>query len=74
VRDKLREFLFPGLVLSIVASLWAVGHARELEEDVNHGVPPQPGLARMVRHTEADQTCADSTCPDQSSAAIDYVH
>lgn len=68
MRDKLRECLFPGLVLSIVASLWAVGNARELEEDVNHGVPPQPGLARMVRHAEASQSC-----PDSRSAAVDYT-
>ena len=68
MRDKLREFLFPGLVLSIVASLWAVGHARELEEDVSRGVPPQPEFVRLAHQAEAPRGC-----PDSSSAAIDYT-
>jgi len=72
VRDKLREYLFPALVLSIVGSLWAVGHARELEEDVGRGVPPQPGLARMVRNVQAQQNCPDNGDRDSRSAAVDY--
>ena len=71
MRDTLREFLFPTLVLSIVASLWAVGHAQALEDDVRHGIPPQPGLARMVHHTETTHGCPDD---DTGSAAVDYSH
>ena len=77
MRDKLREFLFPGLVLSIVASLWAVGHARALEDDVTRGCPPQPEMARLAHRLEVEQPCPDtSACPDtpSPSAAVDYAH
>jgi hypothetical protein len=55
VRDKLRELLYPALVLSIVGSLWVAGYARDMEETAGRAEPPSPELVRIMRKIERQQ-------------------
>ena len=46
--NRFRELLYPLLVISIIASLWAVGRAQEMEEEVRVGVGPTPRWTALV--------------------------
>ena len=48
VFTRLRELLFPTLVISIIASLWFVGRAQEMEDDIRNGVGPHPRWTALV--------------------------
>ena len=45
---RIREILFPLLVITIVASLWAVGRAQEMDEEIRLGVGPSPRWTALV--------------------------
>ena len=45
---RLREILFPLLVIMIIVSLWAVGRAQEMDEDIRVGVGPSPRWTALV--------------------------
>ena len=46
--NSFRQILFPLLVLMIIGSLWAVGRAQEMEEDIRLGVGPSPRWTALV--------------------------
>jgi hypothetical protein len=48
VLTRFREILFPLLVIVIIASLWAVGRAQEMEEEIRFGVGPSPRWTALV--------------------------
>jgi hypothetical protein len=48
VLTRLREILFPTLVMAIIGSLWLVGRAQEMEDDIRHGVGPSPRWTALV--------------------------
>ena len=52
VLSQLRQLLFPLLVIMIIGSLWAVGRAQEMEEDIRFGIGPSPRWTALV-----DATC-----------------
>ena len=47
--DRLRELLYPLLVIAIVGSLWFVGWTQEKEETVRRGTPPSPQWMALER-------------------------
>ena len=47
--DRLREVLYPFLVIAIVGSLWFVGWTQEKEEAVRRGTPPSPQWVALER-------------------------
>jgi hypothetical protein len=51
VFTRLRELLYPTLVISIIASLWFVGRAQEMEDDIRNGVSPSPRWTALVDAT-----------------------
>ena len=55
--DRLREILYPCLVVTIIGSLWAVGRAGEMEADVRVGLAPAPrwNAIRTQLSVEADR-------------------
>jgi hypothetical protein len=57
VFDRLREILFPLLVVAIVGSLWVVGRTQEMEEEIRLGVVPGTGrwsAVEQVAHLSAE--------------------
>ena len=46
--SRLREILYPLLVFMIVGSLWIVGRAQEMEEEIRVGVGPTQRWASLV--------------------------
>jgi len=42
VFNRFRQILFPLLVIVIIGSLWAVGRAQEMEDEIRKGVGPTP--------------------------------
>jgi hypothetical protein len=51
VLTRFREILFPTLVISIIVSLWFVGRAQEMEDEIRHGVGPSPRWTALVDST-----------------------
>jgi hypothetical protein len=51
VLTRFREILFPTLVVSIIVSLWFVGRAQEMEDEIRHGVGPSPRWTALVDST-----------------------
>jgi hypothetical protein len=51
VLRRIREILYPLLVVSIIASLWAVGRAQEMEDQIRAGVGPSPRWTALVDYT-----------------------
>jgi hypothetical protein len=51
VITRFREFLFPTLVVAIIASLWVVGRAQEMEDDVRAGVGGSPRWTALVDYS-----------------------
>ena len=51
--DRLREILYPLLVLAIIGSLWFVGWTQEKEDVVRLGTPPCPQWAALERIASA---------------------
>jgi hypothetical protein len=51
VLTRFREILFPLLVVSIIASLWAVGRCQEMEDDIRAGVGPSPRWTALVDYS-----------------------
>ena len=51
VLTRFREILFPTLVISIIASLWFVGRAQEMEDDIRHGIGPSSRWTALVDST-----------------------
>jgi hypothetical protein len=64
--DKLRELMYPALVMSIVGSVYAMGHTREKEAQVESGLLAAP-LPHWSRITQAADD--DSTAPARPSSA-----
>jgi hypothetical protein len=58
--DRLREILYPSLVITILASLWAAGRAGEMEADVKLGLAPAPRWRdiKLKLDIEADREAA----------------
>ena len=48
VRSRFRALLFPLLVITIISSLWAVGRAQEMEDEIRSGVGPSPRWTALV--------------------------
>ena len=48
---RLRELLYPLLVLAIIGSLWVVGRAQEMEDDVRSGVGGAPRWTALVDYS-----------------------
>ena len=46
--SRIREILYPLLVIMIVGSLWIVGRAQEMEEEIRIGVGPTQRWASLV--------------------------
>ena len=46
--NRLRQLLFPTLVVAIIGSLWAVGRAQEMEDEIRLGVGPSPRWTALV--------------------------
>jgi hypothetical protein len=54
VLTRLREILFPVLVIMIIVSLWAVGRAQEMEDEIRHGVGPSPRWTALMDSTSPE--------------------
>jgi hypothetical protein len=48
VFNRFRQILFPLLVIVIIGSLWAVGRAQEMEDEIRKGVGPTPRWTALV--------------------------
>ena len=48
VKERLRELLFPTLVISIIGSLWISGWVGELEDDIKHGIYPDRTITAKI--------------------------
>jgi hypothetical protein len=57
VITRFREILLPLLVVAIIASLWIVGRAQEMEDDVRTGVGASPRWTALVDYSA--RTSAD---------------
>lgn len=51
--NRLREILYPLLVISIIASLWLVGRTQEIEEEIYSGNPLVARWAALSEYSEA---------------------
>jgi hypothetical protein len=51
VLSSFRQILFPLLVIMIIGSLWAVGRAQQMEDDIRYGVGPSPRWTALVDAT-----------------------
>ena len=57
VITRFREILYPLLVVAIIVSLWVVGRAQEMEDDVRAGIGGAPRWTAVVDYTS--RTSAD---------------
>ena len=48
VSSRIRQILYPLLVFMIISSLWVVGRAQEMEEEIRIGVGPTQRWASLV--------------------------
>ena len=53
---RLREMLFPTLVVVIIGSLWVVGRAQEMEDEIRYGVGPGTRWTALVDLTSPPET------------------
>ena len=71
--DRLREILFPALVVAIIGSLWVSGRVGEMEADIRLGLAPprewKAMRARLVAEAEADARAEALAAP--RNAALD---
>ena len=64
--NRLREILYPLLVVSIIGSLWIVGRTQEMEDEIRTGNPPN---ARWAALSESSyRAAALSESPHASTA------
>ena len=53
--DRLRELLYPFLIVFIVGSLWMVGRAGEIEADSQYTLAPAPQWHELQAQLYADE-------------------
>ena len=53
VYNRLREILYPLLVISIIGSLWFVGRTQEMEDDIRFGKGPSARWAALSESAHA---------------------
>ena len=61
VFTRLREILYPVLVISIIGSLWFVGRTQELEEDIRSGNPPNARWAALIESSSKAAALSESS-------------
>jgi hypothetical protein len=64
ITDAFRRFLWPTLVVTIVGTLWAMGHAQAMADQAyNRRYWPalNPDLQRVLTHPVSDDEDADAT-------------
>jgi hypothetical protein len=59
VRERIRAFLFPFLVFSIIGSVWVIGWSQELEDET-HGLPASPS-AKLPEQVDAPADAVAAT-------------
>ena len=58
--DRLREILYPLLVLSIIGSLWIVGRTQEMEDEIRAGKAPNARWAALSESAHASALAESS--------------